>query len=296
VLESNSKRRVDARETVLPADLYGVVAPLMTSWNMSRNVDTEDVGNEIRGVLPYVHILFSAGNAGEGRQMDFENWCSLISTVIDSRNKYALSRTPVLAGVLRSDVSEIASYSRMSQELGADGIVIAPMLGPDPEKVLEATLQNTDLAIVLYSNPSMHKDLELPVEFVRYARDSYPNRVIGIKVSTKNSDVFRQMLSLKTNSFKVLQGNTADGASSLNLGTDGIVPVEACIYPKAFRDLYETIGFGNSQDSDACTLEITKILADIRSKKSELSLSTLGVIKSELVKHGVFKSSRMYEG
>jgi dihydrodipicolinate synthase/N-acetylneuraminate lyase len=262
----------------------------MTSWNEFGKVDTWDIDREVRYVLPYIDILFPAGNAGEGTKVDFQNWCTLITAVINSRNIND-PRKPVLAGILRGSASEVSVYSRTAQELGADGIVIAPMLGENPTDILEAALRGSNLDIVLYNNPQMHKNFELPVKFVQNARDYYPDRVKGIKVSTRDFNVFKQMLCLKTDSFKVLQGNTADDATSISLGVDGIVPVEACSKPEVFRALYDA---GKPESLGRSSEEVAKILGENKSEKEKLNLNTFSIIKRELVGLGIFKSSRMY--
>lgn len=293
--------QIDFREPLTPAQLYGVVIPLVTPWECYKypTVDKEALTKEVESVLPYADILFAAGNAGEGTLMDPHSWYETVGAVIEARNKSG-KKVPVAAGILRNNYAETRSLSAQAQNLGANAIVIAPMCADEPKEILRGAVDGSNLPIILYNNPSMHGGKELPLEFMKWARDEFgynrglPHKIIGIKSSVKNnSNSFRQIMSLQTTDFKVFQGNTEDAATSLWLGTDGIIPVEACVYAEDFKNLYDNKCIDCSLFTNSM-YRVNDILNEVKRRKSELKLGSAGVIKTMLVESGVFKSARMY--
>lgn len=290
----------ESREALDASKLFGVIVPLMTPFTTDLSgrvvVDTEDLAHEVRLVLPFVHGLFPCGNAGEGSEMNFENWSKTVGTVIETRDMHTLMGIPVFAGVLRKNPHEIQSFAQVAQKLGSDAIIVAPMFGGNPQKALDFALHSTNLPIVLYNNPSMHNGEELPLSFIQKTRDEVDGRVIGIKSSTKDMAYFEEILKLKTNKFKVFQGDTGLAAKSLEIGADGIVPAQSSINPSLFWNLFNSRENNYLETPGTYSQEIVTMLDQIKSMKSELNLNTAQIIKNMLVKQGVFKSPRMYKG
>jgi 4-hydroxy-tetrahydrodipicolinate synthase len=273
--------------------VLGVITPLVSSWDSNSNADLEDLEKEVYSILPYVNGLFPAGNAGEGTVIDLDNWSSIVKTVIKVRDQ-SNYKVPVYAGIIKNNEKDISSFSSKAEKLQVDAIIIAPMCGKTPYEILETAINSTNLPIILYNNPSMHSDLELPLDFIKTAKNKFPERIIGIKSSTKDFELFKKILKLKTNTFKVFQGNTANAVESLKLGADGVVPAESCINPGIFKNLYNNRHNGDSKLFKTSLIELNNVFAEINLKKSNLNIKTMEAIKTILVERKIFKSSRMY--
>lgn len=286
------------REVLTPAKLFGVVDPLVTPFLNGTNkakLDKESLYRDVRHVLPHVNALFVAGNAGEGPLLNVEDWSGVVKTVIEARDKYAHKYTPVLAGVLKKTTLEVSVFSQKAQALGADGIVIAPLYSRDPIGALLSTLYSSELPVILYNNPDLQNGLELPLKFIADARDQFPSRVIGIKSSTKNLNMFKEILRFRSEGFKVFQGNTADAARAIEIGVDGIVPAEATIAASLFDEVYKASkGIGDHSMSQVLGA-LERFLEDFNIRKERAELKTAPMIKRILVEKGVFTSARMYK-
>ncbi|HKB88141.1 MAG TPA: dihydrodipicolinate synthase family protein [Patescibacteria group bacterium] len=290
-------RHVDQKEVLNPSKLKAVVIPLVTPFSEKSKkplVQVKDLDNLVASVVNHSGALFPAGNAGEGLSLDLENYNVLLTTVINSRDKHSINRVPVLAGVLKKEMSEITEFAKTANSVGADGIIFAPMLSRDPYKALETVLDATSLPVLLYSNPSMTEGKEIPFDLVQFAKDESKGRVVGIKSSSKDIQQFESVLKLKNASFKVFQGNTADAADSLEMGADGIVSVEANIKPKTFEGLWSTSKTPNSVAFEDNRLKIDDILRHLKAERKTNGMDSSEIVKYHLVKMGIFHSSRKY--
>jgi 4-hydroxy-tetrahydrodipicolinate synthase len=284
-------------ELLTSTDLFGLIDPLVIPFYKTKEgckVDTIGLTKLVKSVIPYVDALFPGGNAGEGSVIDFDNWTLCVKTVINTRDQYKLKYTPVLAGVLRDNVPEIVLFSKKAKVLGADAIVIAPMQNKDPEKALAAAIESTSIPIVLYGNPTLCEGRELSVDFIRKVKEMYGDRIIGIKSSTKDFELFLEILKLKDQNFRVLQGDTSLDARSLAVGADGIVPVESSLAPILFNKLYRSFFEKDKVLSENTEREVGLFVANLKTERESMQVNFAQIIKHFLTLEGKFQSSMMY--
>lgn len=240
---------IRTQENLLKAtDLSGIIVPLMTPFIRAENgfgkiVDVESQDRQIDRLMSAgVHGIFLGSNAGEGRVIDVDNWKLSIKEGIKSVKKRDAD-LPVVVGVLRENIEEVMELAKFAEENGADAIVLAPgFTHADPYLTVNKVIFETKIPIVLYNNPEFHNKIDkvlddnnnLPIDFLKSIQS---NRVIGVKDTSRKTDYFAELLKLRNfNTFHVFQGDTGTGDF---FNCDGMVPVEANIWPEALISLWE---------------------------------------------------------
>jgi dihydrodipicolinate synthase/N-acetylneuraminate lyase len=220
----------------------GIIVPLMTPFKKDGSKIVVDVVSQDRQIKRLieagVHGIFLGSNAGEGRIVDVDNWKisikSGLQTVVNTKSKIS-----TVVGVLRENLSEAIALAQFAKNNGADALVITPgYTAEDPYITRDKILESTKLPIILYNNPEFQKAGNLPISFFQ---DSVKHRqIIAVKDTSRNPEYFSELLQLRNaDTFHVFQGNTQAGMfDSLKL-CDGMVPVEANVYPEALVKLWE---------------------------------------------------------
>ena len=293
--------RILYRENLLTApQLSGIIVPLMTPFKRTddgqgKTVDTASQDLLIKRLITVgVHGIFLGSNAGEGRQMDVANWKLSINSGIESVRSTD-AHIPVVVGVLRKDLKEVVSLALYAQKQGADALVLAPgFTEADIYDTRNKVMQATNIPIVLYNNPEFHGDRSdlddgknLPITFIGNSAKS--ERIIGVKDTSRSLTYLAQLLKYRDpNSFHVFQGNTEGNGyiNEISADCDGMVPVEANVYPEALVKLWEN---GDSND-------LYKVLEYFK-QHTEESGGTLRLIKKLLndPNDRVLATAMMYE-
>jgi dihydrodipicolinate synthase/N-acetylneuraminate lyase len=281
-------------ERLQAEELSGIIDPLMTPF-LRRNtenersiVDTVSQHKLIKKLIEKgVHSIFLGSNAGEGRQMDPDNWLRSIKAGIDSVNSIN-PNIPVVVGVLREDMNEVIDFAISAKKFGARAIVYSPgYTNYNMYLGLKKLISETGMSIILYNNPEFQPcQVNIPFKFIEYAV-SFPN-VIGIKDTSRDLKYFINLLTLRNReTFHVFQGDTDTQYLDEQLGCiDGMVPVQANIAP----DVLVTAWNGDG----------TQRLKDFSKKFDILKQTnggTLKAIKRELAgPAGIFTSDELYHG
>jgi dihydrodipicolinate synthase/N-acetylneuraminate lyase len=136
-----------------------------------------------------------------------------------------------------------ADAARQAGDEGADALVVGspyyyPVDSAIQERHVEAILKAVSLPALLYNIPQCTHHTLSPAIVARLARDE---RILGIKDSAGNFEVFQQFLSVKQTrpTFRVLQGDESLAAASLLQGADGLVPGMSNFVPRLFVSLHQ---------------------------------------------------------
>ncbi|MFA6081584.1 MAG: dihydrodipicolinate synthase family protein [Patescibacteria group bacterium] len=199
--------------------------------NSSNRLDEHLIHGEVNGI-------FLLGTAGESPTIPASEFNAAVSHRINFIKKED-SKMPVLVGISASNIEEMIRRAKFAQESGADALVLVPLFGEGlPQDKLDALIKNTKLPIVIYDNPGIHtgenQGKDLSAKFVKEAKEKSDKRVIGIKITSTNIQMFEDCLRLQDNTFRVLQGGA--NPDTLNMEIDGqhvsgIVSFEAVIVP-----------------------------------------------------------------
>lgn len=185
-----------------------------------------------------VNGIFLLGTAGESPTISPSEYNAAINHRIPFIKKED-PNMPVLVGVSADNIDEMIRRAQFAEVNGADALVLVPLFGQgEAEEKLEALLKRTTRPIVLYDNPGIHtgenQGKDLSAEFVKDAKEKSNGRVIGIKITSPNRQMFEDCLKLQDNTFHVLQGGA--NIDTLHMEVDGqkvqgIVSFEAVIAP-----------------------------------------------------------------
>jgi 4-hydroxy-tetrahydrodipicolinate synthase len=182
-----------------------------------------------------IHGLIPLGSTGEFLSMTMDEQ----EEVIDVCVKQAAGRVPVLIGTGAEWTDEAVMKAKLSEKLGADGVMIIPPYYSTPtddemfvhfKKISEAI----SIPVMLYNNPAT-SNVDLKPEFV--ARLAQIDNVLYIKESTLEVTRVRDIIDLCGEKMTVFAGIL--GFESFWLGAQGWVAVCSNFLPSHSALLFE---------------------------------------------------------
>lgn len=263
-------------------DLSGIVTPTAVPFQERNHSLVFDIESQEKHLsLLSKTIIFLGSNAGESRKM---NLFLLKQSIYHGLN--VLSNTfpesGRVVGVLRKDPKEAIELAKFAQNYGAQAIVFSPLYtGTDIYQIRNDLLKNTSLPLIIYNNPDFQEKQNLPYDFI--TESARINRIIGIKDTSRSPEYFKQLLQLKTDNFHILQGDTKAGLNETIKNCNGMVAIEANIYPEALIARWQ-------KDS---IQPLAEVLNDFTENKKEFG-GSLGYCKEILRRRGIFQTSLLY--
>ncbi|EKE14746.1 MAG: Dihydrodipicolinate synthetase [uncultured bacterium] len=231
--------------SMLTAENFGGNIPPLPTPVYQRKYDGKKVFDFLSQTRLIKHIIkggvdaiFLLGTAGESPTIPpYEYDRAIKHGILTIKNEK--KDMPVLIGVSADSIEEMIWRAKFAQENGADALVLVPLFGEgSPQEKLDTLIKETDLPVVIYDNPGIHtgenKGKDLPSDFIKRAKENSNGRVIGIKITSSNSQIFEDCLKLQDNTFRVLQGGA--NPDTLNMEVEGqrvsgVVSFEAVIIP-----------------------------------------------------------------
>ena len=214
-----------------PRTLTGAITALATPFrgkavsfaDLKKLVDHQVRGG-IDGVVP-------GGTTGESPTLSNEEHMDVIRATIE----FARGRVPVIAGTGSNSTTEALELTRMSDEAGADAVlVVAPYYNKPSQEGLfrhySAIAEATDLPIILYSVPS-RCGVEIGVPVVERLRSRYPN-VRWIKEAGGSVDRVDQLKRAMGDDIVVLSGDDALTLAFMASGAEGVISVASNLVPR----------------------------------------------------------------
>jgi len=214
-----------------PRTLTGAITALATPFrgkavsfaDLKKLVDHQVRGG-IDGVVP-------VGTTGESPTQSNEEHMDVIRATIE----FARGRVPVIAGTGSNSTTEALELTRMSDEAGADAVlVVAPYYNKPSQEGLfrhySAIAEATDLPIILYSVPS-RCGVEIGVPVVERLRSRYPN-VRWIKEAGGSVDRVDQLKRAMGDDIVVLSGDDALTLAFMASGAEGVISVASNLVPR----------------------------------------------------------------
>jgi len=158
-----------------PRSLTGAITALATPFH-GKDVSFGDlkklIEHQIRGGIDGI---VPVGTTGESPTLTGEEHLDVIRAAVE----FARGRVPVIAGTGSNSTAEALEYTRLSDEAGADAVlVVTPYYNKPSQEGLfrhfAAIAEATDLPIILYSIPS-RCSVEIGVPVVERLRAKYSN-------------------------------------------------------------------------------------------------------------------------
>ena len=187
--------------------------------------------------------LVPCGTTGESPTLSEEEDRLVIETVV----RVTAGRVPVVAGTGSNNTASAIKYTKMAEEVGADGsLQVAPYYNKPTQEGLfrhyAAIAENTSLPLVLYNIPGRTNVTIAPETITQLAE--IPN-IVGVKESTLSMNMVSDIRRLCGEEFDILSGDDPMTLPLLALGGTGVVSVASNIAPGAVSDMVAAMNSGD---------------------------------------------------
>lgn len=217
----------------------GAFTALVTPFR-NGEVDVE----ALEGIVEFqieqgIHGLVPCGTTGETPSMSEAEDRLVIETTVRVTN----GRVPVIAGTGSNSTDTAIKYTKMAEDVGADGsLQVAPYYTKPTQEGLyrhfAAIAENTDLPIVLYNIPGR---TSVTISAETTARLAEIPNIVGTKEATHSMDMASDIRRLCGEEFDILSGDDSLTLPLMSLGGRGVISVSSNVAPAAVSDLVNTL-------------------------------------------------------
>jgi 4-hydroxy-tetrahydrodipicolinate synthase len=204
--------------------LTGVITAIATPFN-GEHVSFDD----LRKLIDYqikggIDGLVAVGTTGESPTLSHEEHIEVVRATVE----FARGRVPVIAGTGSNSTQEALELTRLSQEAGADAVlIVAPYYNKPSQEGLyrhfAVLAEATDLPTILYSIPG-RCGIEIGVPVVERLRAKY-SHVRWIKEAGGSVDRVDQLKRALGGDLTVLCGDDSLTLPFLAVGAEGVISV-----------------------------------------------------------------------
>src|SRR5918997_1384517 len=217
----------------------GAFTALVTPFR-NGEVDVEALEGLVEFQIQHgVSGLVPCGTTGETPAMSEEEDRVVVETVV----RVAAGRVPVVAGTGSNSTDMAIKYTRMAQEVGADGsLQVAPYYNKPTQEGLfrhfAAIAESTDLPLMLYNIPGR---TSVTISAETMARLAEIPNIVGVKDSTLSMNMISDVISLCGDEFDVLSGDDPMTLPLISLGGVGVISVASNVAPAAVSDMVKAL-------------------------------------------------------
>jgi 4-hydroxy-tetrahydrodipicolinate synthase len=217
----------------------GTFTALITPFK-NGEVDVEALEGLVEFQIEHgVGGLVPCGTTGETPALSEEEDRVVVETVV----RVAAGRVPVVAGTGSNSTDMAIKYTKMAQEVGADGsLQVAPYYNkPTQEGLFRhfATIaESTDLPLILYNIPGR---TSVTISAETMARLAEIPNVVGVKDSTLSMNMISDIKSRCGEEFDILSGDDPMTLPLISLGGVGVISVASNVAPGAVSDMVKAL-------------------------------------------------------
>ncbi len=217
----------------------GTFTALVTPFR-NGEVDVEALEGMVEFQIEHgVSGLVPCGTTGETPAMSEEEDRVVVETVV----RVANGRVPVVAGTGSNSTDMAIKYTRMAQEVGADGsLQVAPYYNKPTQEGLYrhfATIaESTDLPLILYNIPGR---TSVTISAETMARLAEIPNIVGVKDSTLSMNMISDVIDLCGEDFDVLSGDDPMTLPLIALGGRGVISVASNVAPGAVSEMVKAL-------------------------------------------------------
>jgi 4-hydroxy-tetrahydrodipicolinate synthase len=217
----------------------GTFTALITPFR-NGGVDVEALEGMVEFQVQHgVSGLVPCGTTGETPAMSEAEDRAVVETVV----RVANGRVPVVAGTGSNSTDMAIKYTRMAQEVGADGsLQVAPYYNKPTQEGLYrhfATIaESTDLPLILYNIPGR---TSVTISADTMARLAEIPNIVGVKDSTLSMNMISDVIDLCGEDFDVLSGDDPMTLPLIALGGRGVISVASNVAPGAVSEMVKAL-------------------------------------------------------
>jgi 4-hydroxy-tetrahydrodipicolinate synthase len=221
----------------------GTFTALVTPFR-NGEVDVEALEGMVEFQIQHgVSGLVPCGTTGETPAMSEAEDRLVVETVVRVTNR----RVPVIAGTGSNSTDMAIKYTKMAQEVGADGsLQVTPYYNKPTQEGMyrhfAAIAESTDLPLVLYNIPGR---TGVTISAETLARLAEIPNVVGVKDSTLSMNMIADVVSLCGEEFDVLSGDDPMTLPLVALGGRGVISVASNVAPGAVSGLVKALMEGD---------------------------------------------------
>ena len=222
----------------------GAFTALVTPFR-NGEVDVEALESMVEFQVQHgVNGLVPCGTTGETPAMSEAEDRLVVETTV----RIANGRVPVVAGTGSNSTDMAIKYTRMADEVGADGsLQVAPYYNKPTQEGLfrhfAAIAESTDLPLVIYNIPG-RTGVTITAETMARLWAEIPN-VVGVKDSTLSMNMISDMRGLCGEDFSILSGDDPMTLPVVALGGQGVISVASNVAPAAVSDMVKALLSGD---------------------------------------------------
>lgn len=222
----------------------GAFTALVTPFR-NGEVDVEALENLVEFQIQHgIHGLVPCGTTGESPTLSESEDRLVIETVV----RVANGRVPVIAGTGSNNTESAIKYTKMAEEVGADGsLQVAPYYNKPTQEGLYrhfATIaENTDLPLILYNIPG-RTSVAIEPETIARLYEDVPN-IVGVKEATLSTGIAGEIKRLCGEEFDLLSGDDPMTLPIMALGGSGVIAVTSNIAPGIYADMVNALLAGD---------------------------------------------------
>ncbi|HET7481059.1 MAG TPA: 4-hydroxy-tetrahydrodipicolinate synthase [Rubrobacteraceae bacterium] len=218
----------------------GAFTALVTPFR-NGEVDVEALENLVEFQIQHgIHGLVPCGTTGESPTLSESEDRLVIETVV----RVANGRVPVIAGTGSNNTDSAIKYTKMAEDVGADGsLQVAPYYNKPTQEGLyrhfAAIAENTDLPLILYNIPG-RTSVAIEPETIARLYEEVPN-VVGVKEATLSTGIAGEIKRLCGEEFDLLSGDDPMTLPLMALGGSGVIAVTSNIAPGIYADMVNAL-------------------------------------------------------
>ncbi len=228
----------------------GVVVPMVTPLKNDCTIDLPAVGRimksfAVNGISPLI-----LGTTGESASVGTKESLRFMEAAVEARAE----GQKVYAGLVGNDVSQLVQLGNAYADMGVDAVVSTLpsyyILTPEQMKNFYLRLGDEVKAPVFMYNIKATTQMSIPLDLA-VELSLHPN-IAGLKDSERDVDKMTGSIEAfrDREDFSFFCGWGAQGAHSLKLGADGIVPSTGNIVPEWYGKLYQAFSNGDFEEAD----------------------------------------------
>jgi 4-hydroxy-tetrahydrodipicolinate synthase len=217
----------------------GTFTALVTPFR-NGEVDVEALEGMVEFQIQHgVSGLVPCGTTGETPAMSEAEDRVVVGTVV----RIANGRVPIIAGTGSNSTDMAIKYTKMAQEVGADGsLQVAPYYNKPTQEGLyrhfAAIAESTELPLVLYNIPGR---TSVTISAETMARLAEIPNIVGVKDSTLSMNMISDVIRLCGEEFDVLSGDDPMTLPLVALGGRGVISVASNVAPGAVSDMVRAV-------------------------------------------------------
>jgi 4-hydroxy-tetrahydrodipicolinate synthase len=274
------RKHTMSHKTFTPAEIQGIVPPLVTPFNAEGAVDEAALRDTTRFMMSQgVHGLVVGGSSGEGYTLATDELRRITEVVAEEVN----GSMPLVAGVIANSTRDAIAKSKALQGLGVSALQVTPahyIYKSDDDSMLRHFREITEAVetpVLIYN--VIPWNYMTPALLLRIMRD-VPN-VVGVKQSAGDLKSLADLLIACRPQDRIFAAVDSLLYPCMALGAHGVISMLTSAVPGACMDLWNAVQRGDhafALDLHNRLLRLwNAIYADNRVALAKYTLSLQGV-------------------